>query len=288
MCTRTRLLSDAASDLAYFAEMERPATGGRVYGRIRHIAPNFESGGTTDREPLSNVVLTLTGARARSKTATDAAGQFEFGRLSPGEYELRAEFPQQFASWRPVTLRIQNDRACVEFDSGARVDGRITGTLLDETGKPAPGIVVEVAAASTRGESKPPPRTATAKTDQIGAFEFTMLPPGDYVVGTELSRPPARDGRDRRRYYPGTLAPEAARIVHLDAASRVTLDRFQLPAFPAERVIDGIVIGADGQPAAGATVTLFGAGPESQVSQDGRFRFTLPYAPGSRSARANR
>ena len=43
MCTRTRLLSDAASDLAYFAEIERPATGGRVYGRIRHIAPNFES-----------------------------------------------------------------------------------------------------------------------------------------------------------------------------------------------------------------------------------------------------
>jgi hypothetical protein len=277
MCAGTKPLANAATDLTYFDELDRPATGGRVYGQIRSVAPNFESGGMADRGPLSNVPLTLTRGIERTRLATNAAGQFEFTRLAPGEYELRADLPRQFAPWRPVRLRIPNDRACVALDSGAWLDGRIKGTLLDETGKPAAGAAVEVAAASTKGSSKPPPHIAKATADRNGAFEFTQLPPGDYVVGTELSRAPAMNRRDRRRYYPGALAPDAARVVHLDEASRVELDRFQLPAFPAERVIDGVVLGADGQPASGATVTLYGAGPESHVSADGRFRFTLPY-----------
>jgi hypothetical protein len=33
----------------------------------------------------------------------------------------------------------------------------------------------------------------------------------------------------------------------------------------------------DGTLAAGATVVLYGAGPEPLVTDDGRFRFTLPY-----------
>jgi hypothetical protein len=276
MCTRTRPLANAGADLAYFDEMARPATGGRVSGQIRDIATNFESGGMSVRGPLANVPLTLTGGGARTRLTT-SAGQFEFRGLAPGEYELQADLPRQFAPWQPVKLRIVNDRSCVELDSGAWVDGRIKGTLLDEGGRPAPAIAVEVAAASTRGRPTPPPHVAKALTDRNGEFEFTRLPPGDYVVGTDLSRPPPANARDRRRYYPGTREPGSARIVHLDAASRVELDRFQLQAFPAERVIEGVVLGPDGVSAAGATVTIYGAGPESHVSDDGRFRFTLPY-----------
>jgi hypothetical protein len=276
ICSRTALVSKASSDLEYFDELDQPSTGARVYGRISHVDPNLVTGGITDHGPVSGVTLTLASQSIRTRAITDTAGQFDVRGLAAGEYELQADILPQFVPWRPLVLRLLNDRACHEVNSIVRLNGRIIGRLLDEEGTPAQGVLVEVAAANAKGSDRPP-RILNARTDRDGTFEVAPLPPGDYVVGTELSRPP-RDGKlDRRRYYPGVRDSEAAQVVHLGAASRVRLDPFQLPAFPTERVIEGVVLWPDGSRAVGATVVLYGAGPEEHVSDDGRFRFVLPY-----------
>lgn len=61
------------------------------------------------------------------------------------------------------------------------VSGALTGTVLDNTGVPLPGVTVTVTSdALVRG-------TATAVTDASGAFRFPSLPPGVYTVEASLS-----------------------------------------------------------------------------------------------------
>ena len=277
ICSRTAPLSKASADLAYFDEMNRSTTGARVYGRIRHVDADFVDGGGIDRGPVAGLTLTLVREANRVQASTDAAGQFDIRGLTSGDYELQANIPPQFVQWQSNVLRLPNDRACVEINSIVRLDGRIRGTLFDEDGLPASRVVVEAAAISTKESDGPPPRTQSATTARDGTFEIGPLPDGDYVVGTELALRRQASMRDRRRYYPGVRDAAAAQTIHLGAGSRVQLDSFRLPALSADRVIDGVVLRPDGTIASGATVTLFGAGPEEHVTSDGRFRFTLPY-----------
>lgn len=57
----------------------------------------------------------------------------------------------------------------------AQTTGTVTGTALDEAGKPIPGATIKIAGAALQGE-----RTATA--DAQGRFRLPLLPPGDYLL----------------------------------------------------------------------------------------------------------
>lgn len=58
--------------------------------------------------------------------------------------------------------------------------GALTGTVLDNTGAPLPGVTITVTSpALVRG-------TVTAVTDASGAFRFPSLPPGAYTVEASL------------------------------------------------------------------------------------------------------
>jgi len=62
-----------------------------------------------------------------------------------------------------------------------------------------------------------------------------------------------------------------------EPGARVELQPFRLPAQPAERIVEGIVLWPDGRPASGARITLHGATSEGLTTPDGRFRYVLPY-----------
>jgi hypothetical protein len=274
ICTRTKPVDLAGDDLAYFDELLRPAAGARVDGRIRHVDHEFADGRGVDYGPLADRTVTLSGPAARREMRTDRDGRFDFRGLPRGTYELRIDLPERFAPWRPVRVQLDDERACSAFDSIARFNGRVTGQLLDEDGQPSAGVALEIAAASTRDAATPPyVRSVTTAAD--GRFEFAPLPPGTYVLGTELSQRRQGHHRDRRRYFAGGAGSDGT--IHLDAGGAVQLTPFQLPALASARVIEGTVRWPDGTLAAGATVEVFGAGPEPHVSSDGRFRFELPY-----------
>ena len=276
ICTRTRPAQDAVEDLAYFDEMTRPATGARVYGRIRHVDVDYSTGRPVDHGPIANVALTLTAGDATTRTTTDTNGQFEFARLKPGRYRFTASLPATFAPWPSTAMALDNDRACLQMDSVARFDGRIRGLVLGEDGRPAAGVRVEASAAQAIDGDRPP-HTASAVSNQDGIFEIGPLPGGNYLVGTDFSIRLQPRQLDRRRYYPGVRDRAAAETVHLDAGARMQLKDFRLPALPTERKIEIVVLDPDGNLVPGATVTLDGARPEDHITPDGRLSFTLPY-----------
>ena len=66
-------------------------------------------------------------------------------------------------------------------------------------------------------------------------------------------------------------------MVTVDAGSRIQLTPFQLPDWPLERRISGVVVWSDGAPAPDARLTFTGARPERvPLDATGRFSVTLP------------
>jgi hypothetical protein len=276
ICSRTAPVDKAAEDLAVFDEMGRPATGSRIYGRITRMEWDYATGRPVDRGGLANLPLTLTSDGSTLRISTNASGSFEFARLKPGVYRLAAELPAVFVPWQPFELTLENDRTCRAVHSVVQPDGRIRGIVTADDGQPLAGVRVEATSAVALAAPRTP-RTASAVSDQNGAFGIGPLPPGDFIVGTDLSTQLPPPKLDRRRYYPGVRSLPDARTVHLDAGSHVTLDPFRLPPLPTERTIHVVVLDSDGNLQPGATVTLFGARREEHVTPDGRISFTLPY-----------
>jgi hypothetical protein len=227
VCTRTAPVEQATEDLAFFDEMTRPATGSRVYGRIRQIEFDYASGRPIDRGGLPNLQLTLSSRNSTLTLVPDANGSFEFAHLSPDTYRLSVDLPPMFVPWQPFEFTLDNDRTCLDVNSVVKLDGRIRGIVTNEEGNPLAGVRMEATAAAALTDPRMP-RTVSAVSDQNGSFEIGPLPAGDFIVGTDFSTRRQPRQPDPRRYYPGVRNLDEARPVHLDAGSHVTLDPFRL------------------------------------------------------------
>lgn len=174
-------------------------------------------------------------------TRTDGAGRFQFLRVRPGSVSLSVARSESIASvaetGRSTTL---------EIAAGARVEnvvltsprgGMISGTLTDEFGDPAVGVVTMLA--STRLEQAgdlsfivsrleaPLLMGRAAVTDAKGRYRVSGLAPGEYLVSVIAGEPiTARTeihfndhaGQDRvlgptQLFYPGVAtASQASKI----------------------------------------------------------------------------
>jgi hypothetical protein len=149
--------------------------------------------------------------------------------------------------------------------------------LLNSTGRPADDEAIELIAVdnATRHDKQIP--HVSVRTHGDGRFTFAFIAPGKYLVGVNLTNPPPASQVDHRSYHPGVTDPLRATVVTIDAGSRVQLTPFQLPQWPQERRISGVVVWSDGSPALDAELTLTGARPERvPLDATGRFSVTLP------------
>ena len=116
----------------------------------------------------------------------------------------------------------------------------ITGVVLDDaTGAPVPRAVVKL---ETKAAD---PSDAVAWTDDRGGFTFSRVPPGRYSLSAQ------RDGYDMARF--GTVSREQPpEVLSLATAEdrRVTLRMRPVGS------ISGTVTGPDGDPLAGANISL--------------------------------
>jgi hypothetical protein len=256
MCTRTRPLSDPRTrgDIAYFDRRERNLAGSLLTGVVSDVTVDLSATQSSVR-PLSGIRITVSaeadGVPPRT-TSTRSDGTYELTGLPPGRLRIAASLPSQFEPPQPVTAVIAQTNGCAEADIGGRLDGRIRGQLLDEGGRPARGIGVQLAdAAAARAGAVYLP-TMNTLTDEQGAFEFRYVNVGRYVVGVGLE-PYLRPGKlNRRRFYPNALDADTATVVALGAAQHLQLPTFRLAPLPSDRVIT-IVVHAPSPDLAGAT-----------------------------------
>jgi hypothetical protein len=144
ICTRTRPLSDphARADLAYFARGKKRGDEPLLTGVVSDVTVDLAAPGAASR-PLAGIKVTATpldgGGRRRTAT-TRADGSYELTEIGAGRFSVTARLPPRFEPHKPVTVTIDDViseklvviRACAEADVWARLDGRISGQLLDE------------------------------------------------------------------------------------------------------------------------------------------------------------
>ena len=184
-------------------------------------------------QPLFDAVVSLipqgTMGGRFPEARTGADGNFDFSVVAPGDYTVEASaedfvsgsYDKKFGSeMRPYVIAIS---------SGQRVDGivirldpagSISGTVYDETGKPADNVMV----LAIRPRFEPGGREDVSggdgrTVDDDGDFLIAGLRPGSYLVraGGPFSVRMGEGYRYRETYYPGTDLLENAQLVQVIA-----------------------------------------------------------------------
>lgn len=140
----------------------------------------------------------------------------------------------------------------------------VTGTVVDDAGKPVVGAKVAV---------KLKNNTGTAVTDGKGGYEIARLPIGKTVDGkTELDDTGAEITVEVANKKPGTAT--LTLVKGPNAVPRIALE----PMLPPGQLRAVIINIANSRPVAGATVTIEPGGATATSGADGKF--TVDLAPG--------
>ena len=190
---------------------------------------------------------------------TDGEGRFRLPGLAPGEYTVKVDA----ASYRPLEqqVKVPESEAPRPVTLLLKPGLAIRGFVLEPTGSPAPGVVVEASPAARGGRGFSfAGDPATARSGEDGSFAIAGLEPGRYVLAAS-----AEDGATAREVAEaGSEEPIELRLEGSGA-------------------IAGRVVSEDGSPVEGASVAGFGASDVQldAVPVDGSGAFSMPrVAPG--------
>lgn len=184
------------------------------------------------------------------QTATDSSGTYRLANLEDGGYSGGFSKDGFSNSPRGPSVQVAGDVAA-RLDAQLNPWGGLRGRVVDEEGKPALGVRVEIGSGPTED----------ASTDANGTFFFKNMRPGSYVV---VAKPePVTRMEDGVKvgsvpvYYPSVTQLADAVPVAVGWGADVAGITIALKSVPVRRVT-GVVLDAAGKPVAHATVKLLG------------------------------
>jgi protocatechuate 3,4-dioxygenase beta subunit len=202
------------------------------------------------------------------KSEVDEQGRFAIGELKSGSYiaEVYAEgYIQEIyddADSYETTTVIEviepNETSGIRFllDRG----GTISGTVLDNEGRPIPNVWVEASAGAGPDSAIIKYRSASslllggyASTDENGAYRITGLPVGEYIVRAEAWVSWYQD----KKWYDDVRDPSYATKISVHNDEEVAGVDFRFDFSYEFGVISGKVTDIDGHPVVGAGVQIF-------------------------------
>ena len=220
ICSRTRPLAEALEDLRYLGSLPAAGTSGRVYGRITELKRHPAEDVWIDHGPLEHVTVSLRGATFVREVATDAHGRYEFGDVPVGRATLTVVPPFGSGKAFPEQEIDRTDlRACSQADFTIAHTASASGTVVDGSGRPVAGVVVDAVAAELAG-FEPAAFQQPVKTDARGVFEFNDLPSGSYVFGVNLTKRPGGAQGGTPVFLPGTRLAGEATVIDLQTGDR--------------------------------------------------------------------
>jgi hypothetical protein len=253
--------------------LRNKANGGpsRILGKV------YKSTGAYSKEDaVGSAVVTARSDEATYQTLTDAFGWYEMLGVAPGDYHLSAskegylpdfEFNMRSAGGRInlETKSVETDRrklsavsvreaSCAVRDLSMWANGRISGKVTNQAGTSLTGVTVQAFSFDKRGERESRP-IQTATTDGEGRYLIQPLPAGDYVVGVNFEKYRDADPYPPTFYHGGGSSSEPVRV-HVQESEGVDAIDLVLPPKRDETVLRVVVVGPNGSPHLGATVTL--------------------------------
>jgi hypothetical protein len=272
MCSGSTHISHASEDLKFLSSLTGKTCGTKLYGAVGNFGLDY----IRDSEGLRSVLRVYNGVPEITITAkdnrgliltavTNREGAYEFTGILPDvEYTVRVELPGYFQKTRFSERKILiGASGCRRVDFPAIYDGSISGRVTDSDGKPVAKADIAIVRADEKVSSlKTQVRSAT--TNNEGRFILEGVPPGNYVLGVNITVAPDKDSPYRPTWYPDAPMRQAAEIIEVGPGQKLSGRDFLISRRLAERTIEGTVIWPDGRPAAKAYVKL---SPSAQPRQ---------------------
>lgn len=287
ICSRTRPISDIADDVAFFNTLSTSDSGSVIFGQVTK-RNYFWKEGENWYKPVADAEVTLEGQGEKRELKSDAEGNFRVTGLPPGDYKALLKLP-------PGLLRnsyvkdegarvVENEvklaaRGCAQTDFFLESDTRVSGKVTDATGRAVPNLPLEMrgADADTRNINT----FLHAQTNQEGAFEFKVVPPGDYWLGFRIMSSQSTQPYPRT-FYPGVQTRAAAKIISIKEGESLNGLELLMPAPLQTYEVDGQVVWADGKPAPNVNIylTMMEDGetfssPTSRADATGKFKLKV-------------
>ncbi len=250
-CTRTRLLSEAATDLEYVRGLTKAAPGGTIFGEVRIYRPTQRY--ERNPPPVQDVSILLEGANKHFETKTNTAGKYSISDLPPGTYKVKVDLPEGLSISNFERELTVYDRGCAQAFFLVEPDTRLTGKVLDAHGMAAPNVLMELVPISREGGAY----RSFVRTDKEGHYEMKMVRPGQYLLGVRIAGSAGSTYVPFPQiYYPGVSDRSQATTINITEGERVELQELVLGPRFIERTLNGIVVDSVGNPVGGATVWL--------------------------------
>jgi protocatechuate 3,4-dioxygenase beta subunit len=216
-------------------------------------------------KPVKNarlLLVPLEGVALTNWKRSDRQGRFEYTQLTARRYRLSVDVDRYISleygqrrpgeAGTPIEVRDGQD---FKADMALPRASAIEGTLLDEFGDPAPGVLVQIARkqfVAGRHRLMPQPgRAAAPTTDDRGYYRASGLAPGDYfVAGLSGAYADANEvGGFAPTYYPGSPESGAAVPVTVPFAADAQAAFALTPA--KTFMVAGTMVDAEGKPISG-------------------------------------
>lgn len=191
---------------------------------------------------------------------TDEAGRYGVESVAPGEVSIEVRAPGYAVAHRVVTLAAGETRR-ERIGLAAVPTSPVELRIVDDEGSPVAGARAFLASSPMA----PDGTSLSATSDDAGRIAWPRVPRGSYAVTVQPSNETPVEGR---RELQIEVAGEAVE-------RRVVLRRL------AGRAVEGQVVEADGAPAGGVSVHVYGAqgGAYLETRTDGEGRFRFPLVP---------
>lgn len=253
-------------------------------GRIEGVVVSATTG-----TPLADVRVWLdpamtTDPAPRRRARSDRQGHFVFTNVRPGLYRLYAqkedylfaEYVDPQAGDARTYLQVDDQTIISDIVIGLQPGGSVSGSIWDEQGRPASGIIVKLLPLTSSGERPSTTRVNSTRTDEQGRYRLSGLRPGRYILRAERHIVDRGSARLAFAYYPD--ADSWASAVPIDINAGETLTDIDLNFHPRTEsaIIAGVVVDAQtGDPLPGVSVSVvdeLNLGLRTKTTADGQYR----------------
>jgi hypothetical protein len=211
-CTGTRDATTAADDIEWLRLWKKGLAPTSIQGLVQ-----------ADLDwPISGAKVSAIGRNGNLEATADAAGAFTIEPVQPGKYVLNATLATYDLPWKQPVEVLEHSCGYVRLVMVA--SGALSGTVVDESGKPVAGLELDLLGLHGSEEEFIHHETTSAR----GAFHYKGMPAGNYLIGINLSSQPNVDTPYARTYAPGVSDRGQAQIIHLAPGQKLSNIRIQL------------------------------------------------------------
>jgi hypothetical protein len=263
ICTRTRPIAQAQEDLEYLNGLLKASPKSRIYGEVLNYS---QRGEPAQRTTYEGVAVTVEGGGKSYSTKTDQDGKYSVSGLAEGDYKVRISPPKGFTDWTNEREVKVTRYGCAQALFHLRIDGRISGKVVDANGAPLSNAYINLYAADRKRAHDGYSEGVASKED--GRYEFKAVPAGNYKLKVVYSGRP----EDLKPFPP----LDYSGVVSLGQSARVEGVDFQFPVLT-ERTVEGALFWPDGKPAAKVELICSMEGGRIRapikLDEQGRFSF---------------